>query len=126
MRGWRHRVSKGRKAFFFEKKKQKPFSPALLELTPRYRTGAGANEQKFFGSFFSKKNTFFWFSFRYRNFIAVPRPDARRRRPARPAGQRAAFLLPPPLYRTDHTTVSYPVAVSSPSTRSEEKRRYPR
>jgi hypothetical protein len=42
----------GRKAFFFEKRKQKTFPPALTSPC------AQANGQKFFGSFFQKR-TFF-------------------------------------------------------------------
>jgi len=45
--------SKESKHFFFEKKKQKTFDPAV-----RASRNARARVQKFFGSFFSKKNAF--------------------------------------------------------------------
>jgi len=43
---------KGRKAFFFEKKKQKTFAPA------RCAAGPDANGIKVFASFFKKKSSF--------------------------------------------------------------------
>jgi hypothetical protein len=46
----------GRKAFFFEKKKQKTFAPGRARPNPT--SAACGREQKFFGSFFQKKNIF--------------------------------------------------------------------
>jgi len=56
MRGlWRWWGSR-KEGFFFEKKKQKTFALALLLLGALVSAGAEPNEQKFFGSFFQKKN----------------------------------------------------------------------
>jgi hypothetical protein len=47
--------SEAKKYFFFEKKKQKTFT-FLVDAT--YTMGTCPSEQKFFGSFFQKKNCF--------------------------------------------------------------------
>jgi hypothetical protein len=48
----------GRKAFFFEEKKQKTFSPTHLQRIASLAQQAAANRAKFFGSFFQER-TFF-------------------------------------------------------------------
>jgi hypothetical protein len=51
----RPRRADEKEVFFFEKKNQKTFTP--LAAAPTSQWAAHAKEQKFFGSFFQKKNT---------------------------------------------------------------------
>jgi hypothetical protein len=48
-----------RKQFFFEKKKQKTFAPLPQHGRLKMTIRAASNEQKFFVSFFQKRNTSF-------------------------------------------------------------------
>jgi hypothetical protein len=50
---------KGRKNFFFEKKKQKTFIHGVRPTAQSGGTYAGRNGQKFFGAFFQKRTFFF-------------------------------------------------------------------
>jgi hypothetical protein len=56
----RRTSSKAERSSFFEKKKQKTFAPSRRHLTSMTSACADPNEQKFFGSFFQKKNTAFF------------------------------------------------------------------
>jgi hypothetical protein len=57
--GARGALSRVRKYFFFEKKKQKTF--AFLATRSRFLLGAPSNEQEFFGSFLQKRTNSFHF-----------------------------------------------------------------